>query len=133
VRVTNEQRLARFPLEGPLGKLLLDAFMAGFEATRRDKYIQAVFAEDVLLVTARLFEEPAFLDAGAEFWEPILDYGRARGELRPDLSNREAIRGIMYLQFFISSNKEFFPGAAQARWFAETFLVGALLHRNGVR
>ena len=133
VRLTNEQRLGRFPLEGPFGKLMLDAFMAGFEATRRDKYIQSLFAQDVLLVTAGLVKEPAFVDASAEFWEPILDYGRARGELRPDLSTREAVRGIMYLQFFLTTNKEFFPGQAQAREFAETFLVGGLLHRNGAR
>ena len=66
-----------------------------------------------------------------KFWEPILDYGRTHSEVRPDVSNREAIRGIMYLQFFMTSNKEFFPGPAQARWCAETILVGGLLHRNG--
>lgn len=133
VRATNEERHRRFPLEGPFGKLVLDAFLAGFEATRRDKYIQALFAEDVLFVTARLFEEPAFLDAAAEFWEPLLDYGRARGEFRPDLSTREAVRGIMYLQFFVSGNKEFFPGPDRAREFAQTFLVGGLLQHSGAR
>jgi AcrR family transcriptional regulator len=129
-RLTNEHRLGRLRLEGPFATLLVDAVMAGFEMTRRDKYIQALFADDVVDITARLIEEPTFLDADAEFWDTIFDYGRAQGELRPDVTNRDLLRGITYVQFFMSSNKVFFPGAAQARWFLQTFVLEGLLARD---
>ena len=128
VRSIHRRRRRRLKLEGPVAAVLVDAVVLGFEEAHNEEMFAALMASNTVDFTD-LFSGSTdiFHAVEAEFWEPLLDYGRDRGELREDLTNAEMVRWISFASFLFVGREEFVRVPAAVRYYTETFVVPALL------
>ena len=126
-RAVHAQRRARLRLTGPIGPLLVESLVSGQELARTDELIRFAMSGETAQLTADLVRSETLLfDEEKAYWEPLLAYGRQRGELRDDLSDDEIIRWFFVSQFLMFSHEDFFPsGAVRAQ--VERFVVPAVL------
>jgi AcrR family transcriptional regulator len=126
-RAVHAERRARLRLTGPVGPLLVESLVAGQELARGDELIRFAMSGEAAQLTADLVRSEALLfDEEKTYWEPLLAYGRERGELRDDLSDDEIIRWFFVTQFLMFSHEDFFPAEA-VRAQIERFVVPAVL------
>jgi AcrR family transcriptional regulator len=126
-RKIHEQRRARYPLRGPLAPLLVDVLVLGYRMCLEDEFVRFNMASDAVdLTTGVVASDPAIQDAEDEYWDEVLAYGRARGELRPDLSNRRIIRWFLLMQMAFLERTEAFDADTVRDWMRD-FVVPAVL------
>src|SRR5438445_8103102 len=82
--------------------------------------------ETAELTAALVRSETLLFDVEKAYWEPLLAYGRERGELRDDLADDEIVRWFFVSQFLMFSHQDFFPAEA-VRAQVERFVVPAVL------
>lgn len=126
-RAVHAERRARLRLAGPVGRLLVESLVSGQELARGDELIRFAMSGEAAQLTADLVRsEQLLFDEEKVYWEPLLAYGRERGELRDDLSDDEIIRWFFVSQFLMFSHEDFFPAEA-VRGQVERFVVPAVL------
>jgi len=107
---------------------ILEACLQTIRISRTDQYIRLLTRPDTANLTARLVESDLILGLQREFWYPLLEAARERGELRTDRSFDQIIRWMAFIQFsMITGGEPFdFTNLAVVREELEAFLVPAL-------
>ncbi|HEV7685272.1 MAG TPA: helix-turn-helix domain-containing protein, partial [Acidimicrobiia bacterium] len=132
-RRINDIRRERLPIEGPVGDLIAASIVLGLQLALEDEYIV-----DLLRMENRdlVPETIAAATVRYEYWQPVFEHGRARGELRSDLSDDDLIRWLSTVQLHFRSQR----ALSRTRYFSRpsglpTSFVGNPLgsksHRRG--
>jgi AcrR family transcriptional regulator len=110
-----------------LGDALLKLSIATVETGRNDPELRQVFGEDGHIGIIDLLggSRPAAQQIVMNFWKPALDRGRAAGDMRPDISDDEAIEWMRGVYVMLILRKEL--DATQERNLIEKFLIYSLL------
>jgi len=126
-QAVHAERRARVRLAGPVGPLLAESLVSGQALARGDELIRFAMSGETAQLTAGLVRSESLLFAVEKaYWEPLLAYGRERGELRDDLTDDEIVRWFFVSQFLMFSHEDFFPAEA-VRAQVERFVVPAVL------
>lgn len=129
MRVINEARRSRLPIEGDTRTLISRSVSLGIELALEDSGLLSVMRADSLDLTAEaLVTQPSLMEIQAEYWAPIFEHGRSRGEIRADLTDdTEIIRWIQIVQFMCVERREFFPDIAAITRHFDRFVVPAIV------
>jgi len=134
-RALSEERLRMFPRRGRAATLFVKALLYGQERLAANDFANYVVQNGSGLLVRLLATDSAFLDAEGVWWNPALDHGRARGEVREDLSNADVIQWFLLSQMTIFERRELFTSPDDIRPHLERFIVPAVLdrprHRRG--
>lgn len=127
-RATHAERSRRLAITGPVGPLLCQALVMGFEIARQDELVSFNMSRDVVDLTAKLLSShEAVSEVEGEYWGPLLAHGRSRGEIRDELSDSDIIRWFLANQFLFFERPEFVEGGGGIRERVEMFVVPAVL------
>lgn len=127
-RLIHRKRREQFPIEGPLEPLLVEVLVLGYRMCIEDEFVRFNMASDAVDLTIGVVaNDPAIQDAEDEYWDELLDYGRSRGELREDLSNRQIIRWFLLMQMTFLERTETFPDEQTVRAHMCDLVVPAVL------
>jgi AcrR family transcriptional regulator len=131
VRVVHRSRLERLVLKGPVGPILVEAIVSGFEEARQDEVLSSMMASDAVPCTAaQMGASRAFQAVEAEFWGPLLEYGRERNEIRDELINSDIVRWVSFVQFLFFERSEFFHSVDSVRHYSKHFVVPSLINHG---
>jgi hypothetical protein len=89
--------------------LFLKAMMYGQERLARNHFASYVVQDGSGLLVRLLATDSAFLEAEGLWWNPALDYGRDRSEVREDLNNAEIIQWLLLSQLTIFDRRDLWP------------------------
>jgi AcrR family transcriptional regulator len=128
-RALSEERLRMFPRRGHASTLFVKALTYGQERLASNDFTSYVVQNGSGFLVRLLAADSAFLEAEGLWWNPALDYGRGRGEVREDLSNAEIIQWFLLSQMGIFERRELWPAADDTRRHLERFVVPAILLR----
>jgi AcrR family transcriptional regulator len=105
-RRINEIRRERLPVEGPVGDLIAASIVLGLQLALEDEHIV-----DLLRLENRdlVPETIAAATVRYEYWQPIFEHGRARGELRSDLTDDDLIRWLSSVQLHFLEQRALYP------------------------
>jgi AcrR family transcriptional regulator len=73
--------------------------------------------------------DPDILASNAEYWLPLLEKAKARGELRFDIDLQEAMTWLLGIQFMFMERREIFPTVKDVRRYSKAFVVPALISK----
>jgi AcrR family transcriptional regulator len=128
MRTTHEARRATLPMTGPVRPLIVESLVMGAEISRTEDAIKTNMAVEAIQLTARLCAtEQRVLDAQYEYWGPLLEYGRARREINPGLSNERIVRWFLSQHFGFFERPEFFGGPDGIPGYINDFVVPPVL------
>lgn len=124
-RRIGEYRRQHIPIEGPTTDVIERSIIMGLELARADDYLADLLALDNReLVTAAIEED----DVRSQYWKPIFDHGRARSELRDDLSDDDLLRWLSSIQLHLLSNRALYPTIEAIERDVRLFVVPAMTH-----
>ncbi|MGH9024492.1 MAG: TetR/AcrR family transcriptional regulator [Acidimicrobiia bacterium] len=125
-RRINEIRRERLPVRGPVADLIASSIVLGLSLALEDEHII-----DLLRLENRDLV-PETIAAAApryEYWQPIFDHGRARHELRPDLTDDDLMRWLSAIQLHFLSNRELYPTVDHIERDVRLFVVPSITNR----
>lgn len=115
VRQHNAALRKKLPLKGSPSDLVVASLTTILRNATKNEYTAALISEDSVHLTAQaLASSPDVLVAVREYWEPILDYARARGELRAGVDIESSCRWLTFLQFSYLTLPELVPDTDKA-------------------
>jgi len=129
-RRLNERRRKRLPVKGPVGELIAGSIVLGLQLALEDEYIV-----DLLSMENRDLV-PETINAAAvryEYWQPIFEHGRARGELRSDLSDEDLMRWLSTIQLHFLSQRALYPTIDDIEREVRLFVVPSIVKRSPSR
>lgn len=122
VRQTAERINAHFeasmPIKGPSKRLFIERLVGGVEIGLSDELTREMH---------EAHKYPETWEPVARWWSAALDHARKRGELRPGITNEEALRWIRYVQTGVLEHPDRFADSADYRRMFATFVVPSLL------
>jgi AcrR family transcriptional regulator len=124
---TDEIRRRVIPIEGPVGPLISESLALGVELAREDDFLRTLTSNANAAIAAALVTKPGASLPRREYWFPIFEHGRTRGELRDDLDNTEILRWLGLMTMLFMERHELFSDAQSVRRYAERFVVPALV------
>jgi AcrR family transcriptional regulator len=125
----SRRRLQSFPIKGPVATLIIDTLVAGHDDLIADEFATSTLAGDGARLMLRLLsDEPALRAAQAEWWTPVLEHGRARGEIRRDLSDEDIMDWFLLMQINIAEHPDLFSSSDRVREHLTRFVVPAVLN-----
>ncbi len=123
IRDVNRARWERFTLTGPVRPLILESLILGHDVANEDYLARVALVGEALSITADLVSrEPSILAAQYEYWGPVLEYGRARGEIAPHLDNEHIVRWFLTAHVLVAERPELIPNGDVRAWF-DNFIV----------
>jgi AcrR family transcriptional regulator len=125
-RALSEERLTMFALRGRASTLFVKALMYGQERLATNDFARYVVQDGSGLLVRLLSAESAFLESEGHWWNPALDYGRGRGEVRDDISNADIIQWFLLSQLTIVDRADLWPTTKDLRRHLERFVVAAI-------
>ena len=126
----NDVRRERIPVEGPVGDLLAASIVLGLELALEDEYIVDLLSlENRELVPETIHSASVRYD----YWKPIFDHGRARGEVRADLTDEDLMRWLSSIQLHFLSQRELYPTLADIERDVRLFVVPSITNQRPVR
>jgi AcrR family transcriptional regulator len=132
-RGLSQERLTMFPRRGRASALFLDALMYGQERLAVNDFTSYVVKQGSGLLVRLLSTDSSFVAAEGLWWNPALNYGRKRGEVRPDLSNTEIIQWFLLSQMTIFDRRDLWPAPEDFRRHLEQFVIAAILSTRSPR
>ena len=66
-------------------------------------------------------------DTRYDYWRPIFEHGRARGELRDDTTDDDLLRWLSSVQLHFLANRELFPTISEIARDVRMFVVPAMI------
>ena len=129
-RALSEERLRLFPRRGRSSMLFVKALVYGQERLATNDFASYVVQDGSGLLVRLLSADSAFLEAEGLWWNPALDYGRSRGEVRDDLTNPEIIQWFLLSQMTAFDRRDLWPGEEEIRRHLERFVVPAIAPRR---
>jgi AcrR family transcriptional regulator len=132
VRAVNAARWKRITLSGPVGPLILDSLVAGHDLA--DDYMANVtLVGEAAAITAELMSQDEGIAAAQyEYWGPLLEYGRARGEIAAHLSNQRIVRWFLTNHVLVAEHPELIPDGDVPSWFADFVVPPVLASAGGI-
>ena len=128
VREVNAARWRALTLSGPVAPLILESLVVGHDLS--NEYIATVTL-GALSITAELMSHDSdVIAAQYEYWGPLLEYGRARGEIVAHLSNERIVRWFLTAHVFVAEHPELIPDGDMRAWFSD-FVVPPVVVGNG--
>jgi AcrR family transcriptional regulator len=125
VRAVNAERWERISLRGPVAPLILESLVAGYDLSH-DYIANVTLRAEASAITAELMShDEAIAAAQYEYWGPLLEYGRARGEIAA-LPNERIVRWFLTNHLLVSERPELIPDGDVRAWFAD-FVVPPVL------
>jgi len=129
VRAVNAARWERITLTGPVAPLILESLVAGYDLSH-DYIANVTLRAEATAITAELMShDEAIAAAQYEYWGPLLEYGRARGEIAA-LPNERIVRWFLTNHVLVSERPELIPDGDVRAWFAD-FVVPPVLASTG--
>lgn len=119
----NEHRRAHIRIEGPVADLIERSIIMGLEQALADDYLTDLMTADNQELV------PATIDATDtryDYWRPIFDHGRERGELRVDTSDEDLLRWLSSVQLHFLANRRLFPTLNEIARDVRMFVVPAM-------
>jgi AcrR family transcriptional regulator len=129
-RALGQERLRMFPRRGRASSFFLKALMYGQERLATNEFANYVAQDGSGLLVRLLATDSAFLESEGLWWNPALDYGRDRGEVREDLSNAEIIRWFLLSQMTVFERRDLWPNEDELRRHLERFVIAAIATRS---
>ena len=131
IHLRSQDRQRAVPLRGSFRKVMVKSITTCIEGARSDTYGRFIMSEpDVPPITIRFMASEAGLEAMEEYWAPIFEYGRKRGELREDVDVPKAMRWLTYVVAACLTLPEF-PPAEELPAYLDSFVVSSLLKPAG--
>lgn len=96
--------------------------MYGQERLARNAFASYVVQDGSGLLVQLLATDSAFLEAEGLWWNPALDYGRDRSEVREDLNNAEIIQWFVLSQLTIFDRRDLWPTSEDLRRHLKRFV-----------
>lgn len=122
----NAYRRARIPVEGPTEEVIIRSVVMGIELAMADDYLVDLMTRDNRdLVPATIEADDARLD----YWQPIFEHGRARGELRADTTDDDLLRWLSSTQLHFLINPDLYPTIDEIARDVRMFVVPAMISR----
>jgi AcrR family transcriptional regulator len=130
-RELSRRRRQRFEIGGPVDALMIESVVAGHDDLMADEFASSTLAGDGGRLLLRLLaEEPALREAEAEWWCPVLNHGRARGEIREDLTDDEIMDWFLLMQINMAEHADLFSSPERVRNHVTKYVIPAVLaHR----
>jgi AcrR family transcriptional regulator len=125
-------RRRQVPIKGPVAPLLVESLLLGFRLSQSTGVFSACLDEDSHQ-TAQLLTQPAFVTIAGEYWAPLLQHGRHRGEIDPDLDDDEIVRWFLGIQILLHEHPELFGGPDTVRDYLTKLAIPGVLTPRGVR
>lgn len=124
-RRINEMRRASIPIEGPVAAIIEKSIIEGVAAARGDAYLMDLMGQD----NSALASEALVLSADPrfEYWQPILDHGRQRGEIREGISDAEIVSWLSETQLHFLQNRVLFPDMDVVSARVQRFVVPSIV------
>ncbi|MBA3743319.1 TetR/AcrR family transcriptional regulator [Sporichthya sp.] len=130
VRSVNAARWERITLTGPVRPLILDSLVTGHDLSQ-DYMANVTLVAEAASITAELMSHDEGLAAAQyEYWGPLLDYGRGRGEIAVGLSNERIVRWFLTNHVLVAERPELIPDRDLRSWFSD-FVVPPVLAAQG--
>jgi AcrR family transcriptional regulator len=115
-------------LSGPVGPIIVAALQREHSLARDDELLKLARSTEVAADTAKhLRTDDALFVATREFWQPVLDYGRERGELRDDINDHDIIRWFFLVQYMLIINEPIFRDPGEIAHFLRRMVAAAVL------
>jgi AcrR family transcriptional regulator len=129
-RRINDIRRKRLPVKGPAGDLIAASIVLGLQLALEDEYIV-----DLLRMENRdlVPETIAAATVRYEYWQPIFEHGRARGELRSDLSDDDLVRWLSAVQLHFLSQRALYPTIEDIERDVRLFVVPSITNPSTSR
>jgi AcrR family transcriptional regulator len=126
VRAVNAARWDRIRLKGPVAPLILASLVTGHDLAN-DYMANVTLVAEATSITAELMSHDEELGAAQyEYWVPLLDYGRTRGEIAAGLSNERIVRWFLTNHVLVSERPELIPDGDVRSWLSD-FVVPPVL------
>lgn len=130
VRAVNVARWSRITLSGPVRPLILDSLVSGYDLAH-DYIAHVTLVAEATAITAELMsQDPDIAAAQYEYWNPLLEYGRVRGEIAAGLSNERIVRWFLTNHLLVAERLDLIPDGDVRAWFAD-FVVPPVLAPAG--
>jgi hypothetical protein len=107
--------------------LFVKALVYGQERLATNDFASYVVQDGSGLLVRLLSADSAFLEAEGLWWNPALEYGRGRGEVRKDLTNAEIIQWFLLSQMTAFDRRDLWPSEEEIRQHLERFVVPAIV------
>lgn len=122
----NRHRRQLLPIQGPTATLIERSIVMGLELALTDDFLAELMTRDNSDLVPATIEAA---DTRLDYWQPIFDHGRARGDLRDDLTDADLLRWLSSVQLHFLSQRELYPTIDHIAADVSMFVVPALLQR----
>lgn len=124
----NDERRRRIPISGPVRDIIAESLVIGAELSASNELLSVVFTEEFGDVAAKLVAaDSGVMWMECDYWQPILDHGRRRGELVSRLTDERIMHWFMSNHYVFMSRRELVSGDLR-RWI-EDFVVAPIVVR----
>ena len=120
----NQHRRAHIEIEGPTASLIERSVIMGLELALADDYLVDLMTTDNQELIPATIEDT---DTRYDYWRPIFEHGRARGELRDDTTDDDLLRWLSSVQLHFLANRELFPTISEIARDVRMFVVPAMI------
>ncbi len=132
VRAVNAARWGRITLSGPVAPLILDSLASGHDLAI-DYMSHVTLVAEATAITAELMSHDEELAAAQyEYWGPLLEYGRVRGEISAALTNERIVRWFLTNHVLVAERPELIPDGDVRAWFADFVVPPVLAPAGGI-
>lgn len=123
----NAFRRDRIPIEGATAELIERSIVMGLDLALADEYLVDLMTRDNRDLVPETLQAD---DARYEYWRPIFDHGRARGELRDDTTDGDLMRWLSAIQLHLLSNRDLYPSIGEIAREVKMFVVPAMVRSS---
>jgi AcrR family transcriptional regulator len=132
-RDVNEERRRTVKLRGPVSEVIIESVLVGWRRMVKDEEIRYLNDPDNFALSAMLRTSDEMVEVRRDYWFPVFDYGRGRGEIREDLDNDDLMFWLTVVQAIFLEDTTTFPDEDSVRSAVEQFVLPALLKDQGGR
>lgn len=126
----DEERRRRIPLRGPVGPIITKSITLGVELASADEFEKDMMSPQNIDIAARFVASNQGDDdllPRPDYWYPIFEYGRRRGEIRDDLDDRRTLLWIGAITILLLERRELFTDADRIMRYVDDYVTPALL------
>jgi AcrR family transcriptional regulator len=123
----NDRRLVEVAGLPAFADQVVRALQLAVELIRGDEFWSTLISPENVPYTAyAAANSDEVRAANVGFWVPLLEAARARGEVRPDLTDEDVLAWLLGLQFLFMERPELFPTGEHVARYSRLFVVPAL-------
>ncbi|MFE5708245.1 TetR/AcrR family transcriptional regulator [Rhodococcus koreensis] len=129
ISAVNNQRRYRIPLSGNVRDLLIESLSMGADLAASNELLSVVLTDDLGAISAKLIAaDETIMAREADYWRPILRYGRQRDELNSSISDNRILSWFMANHYVFLARPELVIGDRR-EWIAD-FVVAPVLNQS---